>query len=254
MSVVTSWRRLDDRFMVSAKLIFFTMSMVLYGFYTFRGPFIKGYLGIKMTNYGIISATMAAISFPCMTLWNTFADYLGRHKIILILITLFAVGCFECLIFRFPNSETMQLIFALVILAMYSFFTSGMVPLLDYEALKLLSSRPGFTKEMYGRQRMWGTMAYAASTMVSAFLMKQRGQGVLFVIMPTFALLFAVTLLLAGPADEPKSLQQIRDRLAGEAQGMEGGRRGGQSGTHRRLLNFPPINQPKRSLHDKVKD
>ena len=216
----TLWRRIDDQFMVSAKLIFFTMSMVIYGFYVFRGPFISDYLGIKMTHYGIISATMAAISFPCMTLWNTFADYLGRHKIILILITLSAVGSFECLMIRFPHSESVQLIFALAILALYSFFTSGMTPLLDYEALKLLSSRPGFTKEMYGRQRMWGTMAYAVSTMVSAFLMEKLGQQVLFFIMPTFAAIFAVTLLFTGPSDEPKSLQQIRNRLAGEVQGV----------------------------------
>lgn len=216
MSVATLWQRIDNHFMVSAKLIFFTMSMVLYGFYVFRGPFLSDYLGIKMSHYGIISATMAAISFPCMTLWNTFADYLGRHKFILILITLSAVGSFECLMFRFPNSEATQLVFALAILALYSFFTSGMMPLLDYEALKLLSSRPGFTKEMYGRQRMWGTMAYAVSTMVSAFLMERLGQSVLFIIMPTFAAIFAVTLLLTGPTDEPKSLQQIRERLAGE--------------------------------------
>ena len=194
------------------------MSMVLYGFYVFRGPFLSEYLGIKMSHYGIIAATMAAISFPCMTLWNTFADYLGRHKFILILITLSAVGSFECLMFRFPNSEGTQLIFALAILALYSFFTSGMMPLLDYEALKLLSSRPGFTKEMYGRQRMWGTMAYAVSTMVSAFLMEKVGQSVLFIIMPVFAAIFAVTLLLTGPSDEPKSIEQIRGRLAGETE------------------------------------
>ena len=216
--MATLWQRIDNKFMVSAKLIFFTMSMVIYGFYVFRGPFLSDYLGIETGHYGIISATMAAISFPCMTLWNTFADYLGRHKFILVLITLSAVGCFECLMFRFPGSATTQLIYTLAILALYSFFTSGMMPLLDYEALKLLSSPSRLHQRDDGRQRMWGTMAYAVSTLVSAFLMEKVGQRVLFLIMPTFAAIFAVTLFITGPADEPKSLEQIRSRLAGETQ------------------------------------
>lgn len=203
--------------MVSAKLIFFTMSMVLYSFYVFRGPFLRVYLKVDVQQLGNINAAVAAVSFPCVTLWNTTADYLGRHRSILIFITLASVAAFDSLVFRFPGNQTWQTWYAMIMLSVYAAFTAGMMPLLDYEALKLLASRSDFTKEMYGRQRLWGTLAYAVSTLVAAYMMEKGGYGVLFVLMPASAIIFVATILVAGPADEPKSWAQIRARFRGES-------------------------------------
>ena len=204
MSVSRYFRQVNDRWLITPKLMYFTMNMVVYSFHLFRGAFITDYLFLDSKYVGLSGTLMGLVSFPCITMWSTFADAIGRHKMILSAITFGSVICFEMLFFRIANLG-MRLVYSLTFLVIYSAFLAGMQPLLDFEALELLSSKAGFSKEIYGRQRLWGTIAYSCVTLGGAYLIKLfNGFGVLAFIMPSAAIVFVVTLYFTALPDRPK--------------------------------------------------
>jgi hypothetical protein len=198
--------RANNRWLLTPKLMYFTMNTVVYSFHLFRGAFITDYLLLEKKYVGLSGTLMGLVSFPCITLWSSFADAIGRHKLILSIITFGSVICFEMLFFRM-GSLSMRLIYSMTFLVLYSAFLAGMQPLLDFEALELLSSKAGFSKEIYGRQRLWGTIAYSCVTLGGAALIKAfDGFGVLAFIMPAAAVVFVATLFFTALPDQPKPL------------------------------------------------
>lgn len=206
MSIVSSLKRANDRWLITPKLMYFTMNMVVYSFHLFRGAFITDYLLLDSKYVGLSGTLMGLVSFPCITMWSSFADAVGRHKLVLSCITFGSVVCFEMLFFRM-GSLSLRLVYSLTFLVLYSAFLAGMQPLLDFEALELLSSKAGFSKELYGRQRLWGTIAYSCVTLGGAYLIKMfDGFGVLAFIMPAAAIIFVTTLYFTALPDKPKPL------------------------------------------------
>ena len=251
----TRWQRMEDAFLISAKLLFFTMALVQYSFYVFRTLFFKDYLGLDKKKMGTLGSIMALVSFPCMTLWNTLGDLTGRHKLILALLAVSSAATFDLFMFQssIPGAKG-QFWYSAGVISCYAFFNSGMIPLLDYEGLKLLSSRPGFSKELYGRQRLWSPIAYAFITEVSAYLMKDRiGKGgssgsgfeILFVLLPSCALVFAACLFIIAPADEPKSLrEQLKKWRSSKRVATEDGREEGVENSEESRAAQPPTRSP----------
>lgn len=210
-------KRANDRWLITPKLMYFTMNTVVYSFHLFRGVFITDFLLLDSKYVGLSGTLMGLVSFPCITMWSSFADAVGRHKLVLSCITFGSVICFEMLFFRM-GSLSLRLIYSLTFLVLYSAFLAGMQPLLDYEALELLSSKSGFSKEIYGRQRLWGTIAYSCVTLSGAYLIKIfDGFGVLAFIMPAAAIVFVTTLYFTALPDRPKPLS----RRARERQQLE---------------------------------
>ncbi len=193
--------------------MYFTMNLVVYSFHLYRGPFLVDYLQLGKGYVGLSGTLMGLASFPCITMWSSIADRLGRHKMVLSFITIAAIGCFELLFVRLESLKW-RFFYTTAMLMLYSAFLAGMQPLLDFEALELLSRQPGFSKEIYGRQRLWGTVAYSCITLGGAYLMKIFGGfEVLGVIMPVAGVVFLVTLYFTAPSDRPKSFIRLR-RLA----------------------------------------
>ena len=206
MSVSRRLKQANERWLITPKLMYFTMNMVVYSFHLFRGAFITDYLLLDSKYVGLSGTLMGLVSFPCITMWSSFADAVGRHKMVLSAITFGSVICFEMLFFCFGN-VTMRLVYSLTFLVLYSAFLAGMQPLLDFEALELLSSKAGFSKEIYGRQRLWGTIAYSCVTLGGAYLIKLfDGFGVLAFIMPAAAIVFVITLYFTALPDRPKPI------------------------------------------------
>jgi PPP family 3-phenylpropionic acid transporter len=75
-----------------------------------------------------------------------------------------SAASFQFFLIRFP--EDSKLIIASVVSGVYVFFTNAFVPLADALVVHMLSTRPGATRELYGRQRLWGTVAYAIMSLI----------------------------------------------------------------------------------------
>lgn len=218
--------QINNRWLITPKLMYFTMNTVVYTFHLFRAPFITEYLDLSKPYVGLISTLMSVIAFPSATVWSTLADRLGRHKLVLSLITFGVVACFELLLVRF-EAYHVRLMYSIGMLMLYNSFLVGMQPLLDYAALELLSSKPGFSKEMYGRQRLWGTIAYSVITLGGAVLMDWLGGfWVLFMIMPLVAVVFVATLYFTALPDKPKALWGWRGTGPGADGAAEQGAKG----------------------------
>ena len=83
------WEAVNLEYLITAKVLYFTLNLEMYAFYLYRSIFITQYLGVSLENYGIIASVMACVSFPFMALWGTVADAMGRPKAVL---TVLAMG------------------------------------------------------------------------------------------------------------------------------------------------------------------
>lgn len=208
------WHALNQDYLITPKLLYFFLNLEVYAFYVFKGSFIKKFLLIDAKKYGFLMSLMACIGFPCMTMWGRLADHLGRPKLVLTFLAIATAGSFELLIFQVgaPKSTT-HYVWVTFVLSLYALFFCGLAPLMDIIALKILSGNPAFNKEMYGRQRLWGSLGYCVSTLMAAYLMGKIGDYALFGIIPACALVFCLVLFFAGPVDSPTPKRSIEDDL-----------------------------------------
>lgn len=209
------WHALNQKYLITPKLLYFFLNLEVYAFYVFKGSFIKKFLQIDAKKYGFLMSLMACIGFPCMTMWGRLADHLGRPKLVLTVLAIATAATFELLAFQVgaPKSTT-HYVWVTFVLSLYALFFCGLCPLMDIIALKILSGNPAFNKEMYGRQRLWGSLGYCVSTLMAAYLMGRIGDRALFGIIPACALVFCLVLFFAGPADMPKARHSIEQDTA----------------------------------------
>ena len=205
-----AFRRLDDKLLLAPKIIYFVVSTAFYALYLFRFDFINTYLGLGDDRYGDISAIMALVSFSFMTVWGTFADMLGRHRLVLAVLCTALTGAFELnILVANVASDSARFDLAAVTLALFSFFACGIPPLADYLTLRMLSNRPGFSRDLYGKQRLWGTISYGLTTLVVGWLSDMYSIRVLFYVFPISSAACVLTLMALAPADDPKPLSAI---------------------------------------------
>ncbi len=82
-----------------------------------------------------------------MTGWGTVADSTGRHRLVLAAIVLAMAATF--MLFLIPvASLTLRFVSALGIFCLYSFFNSGILPLTDFQALRMLERHGTFSKDL----------------------------------------------------------------------------------------------------------
>jgi Na+/melibiose symporter-like transporter len=79
---------------------------------------------------------------------------------------------------------------------------SAMYPLLDNQVMTLLAKHPLYSKELYGRQRLWGTVGHALSSiLVGSICSESNGYRNMFVSNLVSTLCFILAVLLLVPKD-----------------------------------------------------
>ncbi|PJF19765.1 Major facilitator superfamily permease [Paramicrosporidium saccamoebae] len=200
------YANLENRFLISPKLIYFAVSTAYYALYLFRAKFIKDYLRLDDTTYGDISGVMAIVGFAGATLWSWIGDNSGRHRLVLMIICLGMSLSAEFLYFIAPvQDELTRTVLTAVVFGLYAIFVGGMMPLADYLVLKILSNRPGFSRDLYSRQCLFGTAAYGVTSYLVGLLVKAFKLPIVFFVLPASSLFAVGILFLCAPADQPKS-------------------------------------------------
>lgn len=205
------WRRIDDVIFIAPKLLYITMSFAFYAFYLLRANFSTKYLELSKSQFGDLSAMMAAVGFLSMAPWGKVADATGRHRLVLAFSTFGMAASFMLFLIRF-DSPVATFWSAALILALYSFFSCALQPLTDYHALKMLERQPGLSRDLYGRQRVWGTIAYGAISFIMGSLTKSFGPVALFYVVPITSALFVITIFAVTYPDSPIPLRQAFSR------------------------------------------
>lgn len=207
-----AWERIDNSFSLSSKLIYLSMAFAYYSFYIFRPIFLKKYVGMGSDVYGIVASITAACSFAATSVWSYLADYTGRHKLIVGFITIGMAISFDLIyLVSHPVSTSGKFAISALIVS-FGIFQSGIIPLVDFLTLKKLTTSPGFSKEMYGRQRVWATIGYPAVSYLVGALTKKYKMPILYLIVPISVVPFLFLLTLFGPKDKPKSIKEMKSK------------------------------------------
>lgn len=204
---------LDKKYLLTPKLIYFSVGSVYYAFYIFRVQFCADYYGFKADIAGDFNGIISLTGFLFMAFWSWLADRLHRHRSILILLGLLASGSFELLLWH-SQDNTKNYWYAMGVFAVFGAVLGGLLPLADYQILKLLSVKFQASRSLYGRQRMMGTVAYGLITLLMGRLIDRAGATVLFKVFPVFSLILMALLLAFGFPDNKPALEEKEAKIA----------------------------------------
>ena len=197
---------------VDLKLLYITMNFAYYSCYTFRAKFFDAVLKVNTGQYSYLAGALALLTFFASFGWSAFADAIKGHKLILLWSSLLAAMSFQLFLIRIEGSEVGRSIYIYGVSALYVGFCAAMAPLLDKLVLEVLQSRPSKpgsnTKELYGRQRLWGTAAYGVITFATGPLIDCLGYNVIFVQIAITTVVFLVYGYMILPSDSAMAAER----------------------------------------------
>ena len=206
----------EDPYLLAPKLLYFFVNCVFYSVHGLIGIFFIKKCGLSATNYAFVSS-VAAINFVGAIVWSHIADKTGAYKTILATtIMLYAIIFslqgfdFEKTVFPMFGVEftITKLVWVLVVInTVANFISSAIFPILDNVILGMLAQNPSFSKEVFGRQRLFGAFGHAASTGASMAAQRllfasegKENKAAMFFVMIASALISTFLVIFAIPS------------------------------------------------------
>lgn len=215
-SPLTGPSRFIKKYLVIPKLIYIGLNLLLYAVHAYGTEFFRRQWNIKLSQIGYISA-LSGFNFVGSVFWSGVADRTLRYKLILVTCTTaYAILMFSLNIKVFTESTGAKIAFTAMCFGLAQFFGSALFPLVDNQVMSLLAADPTLSKDTYGRQRLWGTIAHSSVTILSnqankwylslrgdsAFLNKYFGDYLgMFLVLVFSAVFFATTIIFGIPND-----------------------------------------------------
>ena len=161
------------------KSLFFTVWAAVGMFFPFLSIYYRS-IGLSGTQIGLIGMLGALSSAVGSTVWGMLNDRHGRLPAIY---TLIIAG-----VILLSQAVAHLRVFTMLLptAAALSFFTSGLSPLLDSAALRIL----GPYRQSYGAYRLWGTLGFIVTCTISGLYLEYTGLGAIFVGYPLVLGLF----------------------------------------------------------------
>ncbi len=152
---------INRKYLIIPKILYFTLFCAYFTCYTFKAKFFKDVLEFSTEDYGFISSGLFVVVWFGAMFWNYIADATARMKLVVMAASLGMALVFESfLLLSLIKDDSIRRAMAIVINIMYTLFYSSLQPLMDAQVVAYLKSIPGAGKELYGRQRLWGTFGY----------------------------------------------------------------------------------------------
>lgn len=136
--------------------------------YAALAPFLIVYfeqLGFSGQQIGILSALIPITMLMAAPLWGMIADTNQRHKAVLLCL----MACSSIAVLLLSVSRSFSIM--VLVVSLFAFFVSPIIPLGDNAVLKLL----GKQKRSYGRIRIWGAVGWGLSAPLVGFITEQLG-------------------------------------------------------------------------------
>jgi hypothetical protein len=204
------------KYLVIPKLIYIGLNLLLYAVHAYGTDFFRRQWNIKLSQIGYISA-LSGFNFVGSIFWSGVADRTLRYKLILVTCTAaYAILMFSLNMKVFTDSTGAKIAFTAICFGLAQFFGSALFPLVDNQVMSLLAADPTLSKDTFGRQRLWGTIAHSSVTLLSnqankwylslrgdsAFLQKYFGDYLgMFLVLVLSAMFFAATIIFGIPND-----------------------------------------------------
>lgn len=181
--------------MIMPKLLYFFLNVVIYSTHSLGPQYFVKEFGFADYQVSYISA-FTGFNFIGAIVWSWLADRTGKHKLILMATSLCYALTFSALLkdpFYKYGQERLRFIYTCVIYTLANFFNSALFPLLDANIMATMANNPKFTKENFGRQRLFGSLGHTASTVLAAVLVeKYFGFPGMFGLLCLSAIIFSV--------------------------------------------------------------
>ena len=213
-----------EDYLVFPKLLYFGLNVVIYSTHSFLLQYVRDTWFLSKSEYSLTNAvqfTNIAGSF----FFARLADRTGKYR--LVVSGCVAAYCVCMCLLLFPcmrpdnfgsiplpfvpeNNENIndplkffRIGYYLAINAVCFFFTAGTFPLLDSMVMSKLSSNPNLSKELFGRQRLWGTIGHCIIGVVVHFIYEKAGHNlkVMFYTLIVTSILFIITVFFGIPGD-----------------------------------------------------
>ena len=120
-------------------------------------------IGLNETEIGLIGALPSLIVFVASPLWSALADARGWHRPMLLSGIFGWSGAFGLIALQAAFGPVMVVVCAQAVLS------APIAPLADSGVMKLLGER----RNLYGQQRVWGSVGFALAAMLSGWLVNQ---------------------------------------------------------------------------------
>ncbi|KAK1351217.1 MFS_1-like transporter [Hamiltosporidium tvaerminnensis] len=145
-----------EKYLVLPKLLYFILSLHIYTLHSYRGLFAKKMFGIDEGLYGKVNGILMLIAFFSNIAIGNLIDWFHQPVIISILML---IGSTICFLLFFIVKSILQFWMCFFV---YVLFCSGLVPIIDRIILEFLSQH-NYSSEVYGKQRMFGTLGYVVA-------------------------------------------------------------------------------------------
>lgn len=204
------WACLNQWLYITPKVVYFCASCLTYVFYVFRMNFYQTYLQMGPAQSGVIHSVWSVASFVGISVWGNLADAQAIHRPLIVALCLAVSVVFESISLKGFLPPATWIYLAVVVFGLHGLGMGGVAPLVDDQILKMLRIQFGGDTTAYGRQLMFGTVAYGAVTYGLGQLIARHGMGVLFGAVPLAAALCAISILAFGQ-DSPRPRSSARE-------------------------------------------
>ncbi|ORD94075.1 MFS transporter protein [Enterospora canceri] len=161
MNILEKW---ENRFLFVPKILQMVVCLQYYTLHNLRHLFATDFFKISIAQYGEFNAYIQCVTFFSNIYVGLLADRYGKHKQFLVSLLFATCGIFS--VFFLNGMVKFGAFMFWTVLYVYQTFNLQKQPLLDTIIFDYLAERPDCTPEVYGRQRMWGTVAYTMATFI----------------------------------------------------------------------------------------
>lgn len=202
-------KKFIDQYLILVKLLYFSLNVLCYSTYTYTNTYANQVWQVENDKFGYILG-LGAIGFTGSLFWTWLADRWNQTRLIVMMAS---IGyCTSFFLLRLIPIETVvtlsasfRFVYFSVAYGMCNFFTSAMYPLLDRRVFQILSQDKRFSLELFGRQRLFGTLGQSFITLVNGFAIDKFGFDSLFVSLIVSTLVFLLLVANSFPRDLPPS-------------------------------------------------
>jgi MFS family permease len=196
---------LVEDWLIVPKMLYFGLNVVIYSTHAFLFQYVNTVWGIEKDEYSLtnfVQFTNIAGAF----VFSRLADRTGKYRLI-VAGCVAAYCCCMCLllfpVFLGDDRKVFKLAYYLIINAACFFFTAGTFPLLDSMVMSKLSSNPKLSKEMFGRQRLWGTIGHCIIGVIvhEAYEIFGKDYKIMFYTLIISSVAFIATVFFGIPAN-----------------------------------------------------
>lgn len=193
----------DKQWLILPKFIYFTLNCAIYATHNYTAMYFYRMWDLEVYQFGAVSS-LSAVQFVGALFWGQLADRTGRHKSILLACTVL-YGFFFCLLelkpFESSTRVQAKIIYSAIMYGISCFFVSSLFPLVDAQVFSILARDPNFTKETFGRQRLWGTVGHGVITLAVGTSIYLIGYVGMFMVLVLSCSAFIFFVLVGIPAD-----------------------------------------------------